>query len=900
MIGSQLAHYRITGELGAGGMGEVWRAEDTRLGREVALKVLPAEFAADPQRLERFQREARVLASLNHPNIATLYGLESVSAADSSPEPRAPSPVTFLAMELVEGEDLSDRIQRGPIPVEEAVAIALQIAEALEAAHEQGIVHRDLKPANVKITEDGVVKVLDFGLAKAWESNTGDSSLSLSPTMTVHATAAGVILGTAAYMSPEQARGKKVDRRADIWSFGVVLWEMLTGRILFQGDTVTDVLAAVVREEIDLSSLPPETAPRVRRLIARCLDREPKTRLRDIGEARITLSASRGDDEVSVGSESGSTGLTRRSFAVASAMTGVGVVLGFAIGRRFTATGAAGADDPMLEITRLTGSGNVISAAISPDGRFIAYVQMDPGLQSLWLRQLSSGQTLRLISEDEQFFWGHSFGPGGNDVVFALKTPGDRAGAIYAVSVLGGPKRRLVPDVDSAPAFSKDGTMMAFLRADFPSTEKSALMVAAADGSDERALAVFDWPEIVAPNFYTGPAWAPDGSHVVTSVWRRGGPIVEAEAWLASVSVADGNVSVFSNPGWVQAAHSAYLPDGRGLLAIARAPHQQSTQIWYVDAVSREATSVTNDLNDHRVLSLSDDGSSLVSITGDATSAIWVGPSDGSEPPRRRSWTRVDGSRGVSFAPNGRLVYTTNDRGAWELWTMTLDGSQRAPLLGVRPGEVILDVAVGGGGEVFFLVRNQARVEIRVAAADGSSPRVAVPDAVSDTIDVSRDGTLVYRADVSGEHRLFRLDPGASEPAPVIDFEAMAPAIDPAGQHVAFLYVDDAERFRAAVVSVEDGRMIWNAEVGNPTFFTQLCLRDKGLYLSTMPGDRANVWLMPLDGAPPRQLTHFEDQRLWGFAVSADGTSLAVARGRRDRDAVLMKNFRGSASGGST
>jgi serine/threonine-protein kinase len=237
---------------------------------------------------------------LNHPNIATLYGLETVdsgSGSDSSPEPRASSPVTFLAMELVEGEDLSERIERGPIPIDEAIPVALQIAEALETAHEQGIVHRDLKPANIKLTENGTVKVLDFGLAKTLETEAGDSSLSLSPTVT-HATAAGVILGTAAYMSPEQARGKKVDRRADIWAFGVVLWEMLTGRKLFEGDTVSDVLASVLKESPDLNALPDQTPGAVRRLAQRCLEKDPRNRLQWIGDARLELADAR-DGEAS-------------------------------------------------------------------------------------------------------------------------------------------------------------------------------------------------------------------------------------------------------------------------------------------------------------------------------------------------------------------------------------------------------------------------------------------------------------------------------------------------------------------------------------------------------------------------------------------------------------------------
>ncbi|MCJ7753255.1 MAG: serine/threonine protein kinase, partial [Thermoanaerobaculales bacterium] len=325
MIGTTLAHYRITAALGAGGMGEVWRATDEKLGRDVALKVLPADFAANPDRLARFEREAKVLASLNHPNIAHLYGLETVTtqtaagtaapqdsrasreafvahasrvqAADlesppnagSSPKSQAPGQATFLVMELVDGEDLSERIQRGAIPIDEAIPIALQIAEALESAHEAGIVHRDLKPANIKLTEEGVVKVLDFGLAKAWETEAGDSSVSLSPTLTRHATLEGVILGTAAYMSPEQAKGKKVDRRADIWAFGVVLWEMLTGARLFAEETASETLAAVLKDDPDWESLPAGTPRRLVELLRRCLQRDPRRRLHDIADGRLDL-----------------------------------------------------------------------------------------------------------------------------------------------------------------------------------------------------------------------------------------------------------------------------------------------------------------------------------------------------------------------------------------------------------------------------------------------------------------------------------------------------------------------------------------------------------------------------------------------------------------------------------
>ena len=275
--GDRLQYYEITGPLGAGGMGVVYQARDTKLGRDVAIKVLPEDFADNPERLARFQREAQVLASLNHPNIAAIYGLEESDG------------VHFLVLELVPGETLAERIARGGLSVEEALEIASQIAEALEEAHESGIVHRDLKPANVKITPDGKVKVLDFGLAKAFAEESAAADSSLSPTLTRDATRAGVILGTAAYMSPEQARGKSVDKRSDIFSFGCVLYEMLTGRKAFDGEEVSDILAAVLKTEPDFEALPSNLHPRLRELLRRCLVKNPKERRRDIGDVRVEI-----------------------------------------------------------------------------------------------------------------------------------------------------------------------------------------------------------------------------------------------------------------------------------------------------------------------------------------------------------------------------------------------------------------------------------------------------------------------------------------------------------------------------------------------------------------------------------------------------------------------------------
>ena len=291
--GVSLGNYEILSPLGRGGMGEVWRARDKKLGREIALKTLPDEFARDNERLSRFEREARLLASLNHPNIASVYGLEESAAT------------RFIVLELVEGETLADVLRRGPIATEDALKYALQIAMAIEAAHEKGVIHRDLKPANIKITPDGKIKVLDFGLAKAFDTDPADASFSNSPTLSMAATAKGIILGTAAYMSPEQARGTTVDNRTDIWAFGCVLYEMFTARQAFRGELVSDILASVLAREPDFTLFPARIHPRLRETIQRCLEKDPKRRWQAIGDVRVEIERILASGELSAPADSG-------------------------------------------------------------------------------------------------------------------------------------------------------------------------------------------------------------------------------------------------------------------------------------------------------------------------------------------------------------------------------------------------------------------------------------------------------------------------------------------------------------------------------------------------------------------------------------------------------------------
>jgi eukaryotic-like serine/threonine-protein kinase len=490
--GSKLGPYEIQSPLGTGGMGEVYRARDTKLDRDVAIKVLPAAFARDADRMARFQREAKLLASLNHRNIAAIYGLE-----DSAGTPA-------LVMELVQGPTLADRMKAGPIPIDEALPIAKQISEALEYAHERGIVHRDLKPANVKVTKEDEVKVLDFGLAKAIEGDPESSDISNSPTISRMATQAGVLLGTAAYMSPEQARGKAVDRRTDIWAFGCVLYEMLTGRMTFQGESVTDRLAAVIRAEPDWSQLPEATPTRVRVLLQRCLQKDLKQRLQAIGDARISL------DEVLSGAPepspaaavSATTPFWRRALPwalFAAALVALGV-LGFVHFRE---------KPKVAEVVRLqlpVPEKMIMpvasSFALSPDGRQLAFYAMGAdAVQHLWVRSMDSLEARPLPGSESTpnpapIFWS----PDSQYIVF------DGGGKLKKIGISGGPAQTLCDMSGNSigGSWNSDGVIL-FGQSPGP------IMRVSANGGPSSVLTILDSSK--AESNHAFPSFLPDGRH---------------------------------------------------------------------------------------------------------------------------------------------------------------------------------------------------------------------------------------------------------------------------------------------------------------------------------------------------------------------------------------------------
>ena len=482
--GSRLGPYEVVSAIGAGGMGEVYRARDTKLGRDVAIKVLPPAFARDAERMARFGREAKLLASLHHSNIASIHGLEDSGNSQA------------LVMELAEGPTLAERIARGPIPIEEALPIAKQIAEALEYAHEHGIIHRDLKPANVKVASDDTVKILDFGLAKALETEASAAELANSPTISRMATQAGVLLGTAAYMSPEQAKGKQVDRRADIWAFGCVLYEMLTGKKAFRGETVTDTLAAVIRGEPDWSQLPAGTPMRVRVLLRRCLQKDLRQRLQAIGDARISLEEvlsgePEGAPSVAAGARSAKQWRLWLGWGFAGLFILATALLAFLyFHQKPTAGQATRFEIPLPE--KFTLNGNF---ALSPDGRQLAFIGTGADGQSrLWVRSLDALGSRPLEGTEGAAGWPF-WSPDSRFVAFLAQ------GKLHKMEAAGGPPLTLCDALSGVlgGAWNRDGKIV------FGST--TGLLQVAASGGSTAPLTTG------GPSVF--PSFLPDGRHFV-------------------------------------------------------------------------------------------------------------------------------------------------------------------------------------------------------------------------------------------------------------------------------------------------------------------------------------------------------------------------------------------------
>ncbi len=888
MIGKTLSHFEITAKLGEGGMGEVYRATDTQLKRQVALKVLPAHMAADPERLDRFQREAETLAKLEHANIVTIH---SVEEADG---------IHFLTMQLVEGESLDRVLQRGRLPLPKALEIAKAIADALAAAHRRGIVHRDLKPGNVMLTSDGRVKVLDFGLAKlAREPTAGTKNehATSMPTRAKPLTEEGVVLGTAPYMSPEQAQGLPTDARSDIFSLGCLLYEASTGTRAFSGKSSIDTLHKVIHQEPGpLADHTPEAPIQLQWILRKALAKDPADRYQSAGDLAVDLRATRKDlesDAVLMTVESVSTEPLEQAprprsrttlVAIAAVLAGVVAVLVWFLAHR--------GSDPLVttaqirSIQPITSSGVVIAAAISPDGKHVAYVESYQGRKSLHLRQLGSAQSLELIPPRPHNYWGLTFTPDSTSIVFGGKDPNNLSGALFQISNLGGAARKLVEQMESSPSFSPDGSQFTWLRKDFPTQGVSSLMIAAADGSDEQVLATRMPPEVLAPRFYTAPSWSPDGSLIAASVMSR----ETRQGKIVGFDVETGAAAWTSERSWnwISAVH--WLPDGNGLLAVATPDDRPGGQIWYVPYPRGAPHQITDDLFRYRSVSLSADGNSLVTVADTFEATLWTHRRDGTGRPVRISHTRMEGRFGFDFTGDDRMVLQTVEAGRYKLAVMNLDGSGRQVLTDFPLGEVLPRVT--GEGRVLYCRRTPAGAELRLMDLDGTnSQALSTLQGRYITPALSPDGNWAVVPRASG---LWRVPLDGSEPTLLTDLRAYLPAISPQGTYLAFYFVE-GEQERIGIMSIEGGELEVTLEGLAVTSNSSSLLRwteDGGaLIINTVPGDRGNLWRVSLDGREPQRLTDFTDENLFWFEYSPDGETLVVSSGQLLRDAVLIRDF---------
>ena len=690
--GTRLGPYEILSAIGAGGMGEVYRARDSKLGRDVAIKVLPEEFARDIDRMARFQREAKVLASLNHTNVASIYGLEDSSTTHA------------LVMELVEGPTLADRIRQGPIPIDEAVPIAKQICDALEYAHERGIVHRDLKPANVKVTNDDAVKVLDFGLAKALEGDAASTDSSTSPTISRMVTSAGVLLGTAAYMSPEQAKAKPVDRRADVWAFGCVLYEMLTGKMAFRGESVTDILAAVLKEEPDWSQLPVATPMRVRVLLQRCLQKDPKHRLRDIGDARISL-----EEVLSGASESVPSlpvaGLTlRRLLPWAAAIFVAGVVFAGVTVWILKPSPSRPVTRAVISLApgqRLAGLGRS-ALALSQDGSHLAYVAttIQPGgTQQIYLRAMdgleckplpgTEGAVDPFFSPDGKWLGFYADGklkkvPVGGGAALTLAEASTSAGASWgsqgmiaftptAVSVVqqvseagGAPQpRTTLGKGDSRqrwPDFLPDGKALLFAASATGSNWRNARVVVQSAGTGE-------WRDLVEGG--TSPRYASSG-HLI---YAQGGNLMAVPFDARRLEVTGAAVPVMEGvlQSEVSGAAEYSLSATGSLVYVSGSIHAaRHTLVW----VSRTGVEQSLAAAPHSYVAprLSPDGRQVAVAIQEQDTQVWLYDLSRGTLTRFTFGGEVNSS--PAWTPDGkRIAFTSTTEGQLNLFWQLADGS---------------------------------------------------------------------------------------------------------------------------------------------------------------------------------------------------------------------------------